>query len=219
MDVPDGFLGHWQLVPELSLYALGPPPLRGTYLIRRDGDTVQLQLRWAMPPDGPEQAIAFGGPMDGTPQPVADAGSGAGPDSFTLTRVDASTLDSAALRNGAVVAYARRVVSADGSLLAVVQEGPHPEGGRFRNFQVYRRVPPDDHGAGSVDAAAGEASWRDGGTARLAGPGSPTDTGGRQRSTAPAEALKWRTQAPRSSAVSRRNRSPELRRKPLRWTC
>ena len=65
------------------------------------------------------------------PQPVANTGSGAGPDSFTLTRVDASTLDSAALRNGAVVAYARRVVSADGSLLAVVQEGPHPEGGAF----------------------------------------------------------------------------------------
>ncbi len=38
-----------------------------------------------------------------------------------------------------MVSYARRVASADGTLLAVVQEGPQPNGGRFRNFQVYRR--------------------------------------------------------------------------------
>lgn len=54
--------------------------------------------------------------------------------------MDGRTLDSAALRGGETIAYARRVASADGSLLAVVQEGARPQGGRFRNFQVYRRV-------------------------------------------------------------------------------
>lgn len=154
MNVPDSYVGQWQLIPELSLYAVGPPPLSGTYQIVRQGDAVQVQLRWTMVPEGPEQTTAFGGPIDGTPQAIADAANGVGPDSFTVTRVDPSTLDSAALRNGAVVAYARRVVSADGHLLAVVQEGPHPDGGRVRNFQLYRRVLDEGRSAAAVTGAA-----------------------------------------------------------------
>lgn len=140
MDATDLYLGTWRLVPELSLYEAGSPPASGTYVIAAAGAEARLEVHWRMAVGEPEQSTAFGGPVDGTPValPVGAAGS-AGPDAFTLTRVDARTLDSAALRGGEVVAFARRVAAADGSLLAVVQEGPKPGGGRFRNFQVYRR--------------------------------------------------------------------------------
>lgn len=141
MDPTDRYLGTWHLVPELSLYEVGPLPASGTYVLSAADGGVRAEVRWTMVADGPEQSTAFGGPADGSPVPLPGGGAaGAGPDAFSLTRVDARTLDSAALREGVVVAYARRVASADGSLLAVVQEGPRPDGGRFRNFQVYRRA-------------------------------------------------------------------------------
>ena len=65
-----------------------------------------------------------------------------------MPRVDAWTLDSEALREGVVLAYGRRVADASGQLLAVMQEARLPDGGRLRNFQVYRRVPPAPHELG-----------------------------------------------------------------------
>jgi hypothetical protein len=138
MPDADLFLGTWELVPELSLYDWGPRPAWCTYAIRPDAGGVRVEMRYAVEPGGPEQTVAFGGPADGSPQPLG--GAAGGPDAFSLTRVDARTLDSAALRAGETLAHARRVASADGRLLAVVQEGPRPDGGRFRNFQVYRRA-------------------------------------------------------------------------------
>ncbi|GAB4160874.1 MAG: hypothetical protein Fur005_17800 [Roseiflexaceae bacterium] len=133
----DRYLGVWVLLPELSLYAHGPQPTHGIYQIMASEARVQLRIVWQMQADGPEQSTGFGGPADGTRQPLPQGG--AGPDSFSITRVDAATLDSAAWRGDQMVAYARRVVSADGSLMSVVQEGLLPDGQRFRNFQVYRR--------------------------------------------------------------------------------
>lgn len=139
MTTTDLYIGSWQLVPELSLYEFGTPPASGRYEIEHTDGGVQVRVRWTMLPNGPEQSTAFGGRVDGVPQDIPTASESA-PDAFSLTRVDERTLDSAALRAGAVVAYARRVASADGALLAVVQEGQQPSGSRFRNFQIYRRA-------------------------------------------------------------------------------
>jgi hypothetical protein len=133
----DRYLGVLELLPELSLYAYGPLPISGIYRIEASAQGIRFRITWKMQADGPEQATEFGGPADGVRQPLPQGG--AGPDSFTITRVDAATLDSAAWRGDQVIAYARRAVSADGSLMAVVQEGMLPDGQRFRNFQVYRR--------------------------------------------------------------------------------
>ncbi len=142
MAEQDAFYGSWELVPELSLYDHGEAPAGGRYEIAPgDEGGVEVSIRWTMEEGGTEHATTFGGPTDGKPVVLARAGeSGPGPDSFSITRVDERTLDSEALRKGATVAYARRVASIDGELLAVVQEGPRPDGSRFRNFQVYRRV-------------------------------------------------------------------------------
>ncbi|HEX7120987.1 MAG TPA: hypothetical protein VF178_01365 [Gemmatimonadaceae bacterium] len=134
----DRYLGTWHLIPELSLYAAGTPPQSGTYSITEaSGGTLTLRVVWRMPGDASEHATEFGGRADAVPIPIPhEPGM---PDAFTLTRIDAGTLDSAALRDGEQVAYARRAVTEDGSLMAVVQEYLTPNGQRVRNFQVYRR--------------------------------------------------------------------------------
>ena len=136
--MPDLFIGSWDLIPELSLYAVGDPPASGTYELRQEGSWIHVLVSWTTTPMGAESRLAYGGPLDGTPQPLpVRAGA---PDSMTLTRIDARTLDSAALRGTDLVAWARRRVSNDGTLLSVVQEARQPHGQIARNFQVYRRV-------------------------------------------------------------------------------
>jgi hypothetical protein len=144
MDTPmpdsDLFLGTWQLIPELSLYEFGPLPASCTYEISEHGGRLHVRMQWTMSADGLESQTEFAGPGDGTRQPVPDSGAPLPePISFSLTRVDVRTLESRAFRGDHEFAFARRVASADGELLAIVQEGHSPEGGRFRNFQVYRR--------------------------------------------------------------------------------
>lgn len=146
----DSFLGIWELVPELSLYETGRPPASGRYTISEtEPGVLALHVRWQLDPDGPVHETGFGGRADGSPiaLPAPAGGPANGPDQLTLTRIDAHTLDSAALRQGDVLASARRVASRDGSLLAVVQEQLDASGRRIRNFQLYRRIaqpPPAD---------------------------------------------------------------------------
>jgi hypothetical protein len=137
----DRFLGRWQLVPELSQYELGEPPQSGIYAVESSGGVLSVDIIWV---DGKGQAgqTSYGGPMDGSLIELEAAASGSEADThLTLTRIDGATLDSAVLLEGEVVAWARRIASADGELLSVVQAGSDPEGRPFRNFQVYRHLP------------------------------------------------------------------------------
>ncbi|HYD50975.1 MAG TPA: hypothetical protein VEA99_00055 [Gemmatimonadaceae bacterium] len=143
MSAADLFIGAWDLVPELSLYAAGSPPEAGRYVVSvTDDGRLELTARWRAVGATDWQSVTFGGAADGTRQALpasSDAPPGA-PDAFALTRVDARTLDSSAWRGERLVAYARRVASEDGALLAVVQESVAPNDVRLRNFQVYRRA-------------------------------------------------------------------------------
>jgi hypothetical protein len=133
------YVGQWLLVPELSLYAAGVPPTAGRYTIARDADgKLAVQVVWRMDGDTSDRATRFGGSADGSR--IALPPTDAGPDSFSLSHVDENTLDSAAYRGAQRLAYARRVVAGDNSLLAVVQEFLGPDGAAVRNFQVYKRA-------------------------------------------------------------------------------
>jgi hypothetical protein len=142
MSQDDRIVGTWILVPELSIYEAGIAPASGVYDIARSGDRYDFAVRWRAEAGGQEFSAAFGGPGDGSIQPLdVLAGAPVGtPDAMTVTRVDEATLDSEAISEGRVVAYARRRVSADGSLLSVVQEVRLPDGRGPRNFQIYRRA-------------------------------------------------------------------------------
>lgn len=135
MPSSDLYLGTWELVPELSLYEFGPLPASCTYEVIESDAGVRVDMRWSMEPGGEEFRQEFGGPADGSRRVLDEAGAV----SFSLTRVDARTLESRAFRGEEEFAFARRVASRDGELLAIVQEGRRPDGTTFRNFQVYRR--------------------------------------------------------------------------------
>jgi hypothetical protein len=134
------YMGAWELVPELSLYEFGPKPESCIYEIGIGGGGIRVVISWRMHPEGAESVTEFSGRPDGSVQRVSGSPPRGAPTEFSLTHVDAQTLDSAALLDGKVVASARRVASADGNLLAIAQEGAKPDGGRYRNFQVYRRM-------------------------------------------------------------------------------
>lgn len=131
----DRFLGSWRLIPELSLYQFGDSPRSGEYTLREEGGVLHVTIAW-VDGKGEPGATQYGGPMDGSEIELEAEGSPV----LTLTRVDGQTLDSAVHSGGEQVAWARRVASADGALLAVVQTGKDPEGRPFRNFQVLRRI-------------------------------------------------------------------------------
>lgn len=140
------------------MYAAGSPPLSGTYtILEPTPGQLRLHVSWQSEPGVAIKSMEFGGPSDGTasalPLPAGVTEPVAGmPDALTLTRVDEATLDSAALSAGQIVAYARRIASADGQLLAVVQETVFDGGQRARNFQVYRRTA----GPSGQDASRGQ---------------------------------------------------------------
>ena len=127
------FAGRWELIPELSFYEQGEAPETGIYRIDVDGETVSFTIEWTV--DGQDLSIAFGGPMDGELHP-APAPEGA---EVSYTRVDASVLESTLVVGGTRLAFARRQVSGDGILMAVLQENTDPDGSKVRITQVYRR--------------------------------------------------------------------------------
>lgn len=129
------YLGRWELVPELSLYASGETPRQGTYVLEATADGVSVTIEW-VDAEGEAGAATYGGPIDGSEIELEAPGN----PRLTLTHVDETTLDSAVFVDGAEVAWAQRRASRDGELLAVVQSGRTPAGEPFRNFQVYRRA-------------------------------------------------------------------------------
>lgn len=129
--------GSWQLIPELCIYQSGNVPASGLYAIEREGNTVQFRIDW-VDADGTAHDAAFGGRADGSRQPVAEGS----PAEFAIER-NGDALDSSVYLAGEQIAWARRQVSADGSLLSTVQRGMDAEGGTYLNFQVYRRATTD----------------------------------------------------------------------------
>ena len=132
----DLFLGTWDLLPELCLYDEGTPPDQADYEIGRAGGGLRLRITWRPAGSASSLSTGFGGPDDGTVQPVEGQ---AGVTGLSLLRIDDRTLDSTAWNEDAVVSSARRVASADGTLLVVRQVVPGAGGGSVQTFQVYAR--------------------------------------------------------------------------------
>lgn len=134
------YAGRWILIPELCLYEENQPPRSGVYHIAVAADRVHIALAWETM-EGTSHKIDFGGPIDGSLQPT-----GTTPVTHSsFHHIDELTLDSSAYSGDTRIAYARRRVSADGTLLVTVQENRRPDGSTFRNFQVYRReAPPNE---------------------------------------------------------------------------
>ena len=129
----NNYEGVWELLPELSFYQEGSSPEEGRYEIGLKEENVDFSVSWVI--DGEPGSVGFSGPLDGKLHPSDIA-----PDSeVSFTRVDENTLESAFVVAGTQIAFARRQVSRDGVLMAVLQENRKPDGSSVRITQVYKR--------------------------------------------------------------------------------
>lgn len=133
---PQRFVGTWQLDPTQSRYEFGHPPKQGTLVFHIDGQHLRYSMDWVTATD---QALTLTMEVlpDGQAHPYADNPAVA--DATRYTMINAFTLDSEAIKQGQVVAYARRIISSDGQTMAIVQSGKTPTGEAFNNHSVYHR--------------------------------------------------------------------------------
>jgi len=129
------FIGIWHLDPNECQYERGLPPRQGTYRIEAEGDLLVFTATW-ISHDGSENSVAYRSASDGQPHPfenplVADA--------LLTTVTDLPSLDTATLKHGVVIAFARRELSEDQNSLIVSQSFVTPEGGSFTNVARYRK--------------------------------------------------------------------------------
>ena len=132
----DPFLGIWQLIPDKSNYNHGDPPIGGNYTIEIQGDGYAFHIEWETF-YGAWSEIKYIVVPDGQDHHYDDPNIA---DTISMTRIDEHTLDSDAKKGGRVIAHARRTLSDDLREMTVVQSGPLPEGGTFKNLSVYRRI-------------------------------------------------------------------------------
>lgn len=129
------YTGNWVLIPELSFYEVGEPPLWGKYSISVENAEASIVIDWA-DSEGEIQSISLGGPIDGKFYPSETDKSLL----VAFEQVDDLTLDSRVQLNGTDVAYARRRSSEQGDLLATLQIGTDENGNNNRTTQVYRKA-------------------------------------------------------------------------------
>ena len=131
----DAFLGTWIMQPEQNDYQFGNPPQQGSYKIETEGDGYLVTMDW-MTADGKEMTMSYNAIPDGKEYPTDPA---TGVDTMSMTRISDNVLDSAAMKDGVVVAYGTRILSEDENTMTVKQSGKTPNGQEFINTSVYLR--------------------------------------------------------------------------------
>jgi len=131
----DAFLGTWIMQPELNEYEFGTPPQQGSYIIETDGEGYLVTMDWITADDN-KMNISYNAIPDGKEYPTDPA---TGVDTMSMTRISDKVLDSDAKKDGAIVAYATRILSEDENTMTVKQSGKTPDGQKFVNTSVYVR--------------------------------------------------------------------------------
>jgi hypothetical protein len=128
------FLGKWTLSTKESIYQLGQPPDKGTYLIEDEGDKIKVTMDWTAV-DGKSFHQLYFGVLDGEDHPYHD-----NPmiDSMSMTLVSNRRMDSDAKKDGEVVSYATRELSEDGHVMTITMMN-YTLTGTFTNVAIYKR--------------------------------------------------------------------------------
>lgn len=131
----DGFLGKWQMQPELSAYEVGEPPQSGTYEIVQDGHKLTFIMDWV---DAKDQAqhMAYSEICDGQFHPYTDAPIA---DEICLILKSDTVLESTARLASEVKLAATRTLVA-GNKLKVTMSANLPDGTPFSNHSLYIKL-------------------------------------------------------------------------------
>lgn len=133
MAKAEKYNGRWLLIPELSIYQRGEPPLSGLYVISTESDKVNFTIQWTDASNS-SHTLEFGGQANGEKQ----ASNTPGVSHVSYEKIDNLILDSTAYDGERKLLYARRAASKDGGILSVVQV-IYADDEAYSNFQVYKR--------------------------------------------------------------------------------
>jgi len=133
------FLGTWRLDTSACAYEVGEPPLEGIYRIEEDGEGLLFVAEWVTRA-GEAKQVQYRSMPDGRPHPFENP---AVLDELITKVSPGPSLDTSSLKGGKVVAFATRVLSADGQAMTVTQSGTTSAGQAFSNVSLYRRVISD----------------------------------------------------------------------------
>jgi hypothetical protein len=130
----DPFIGAWELDPESLDYRHGRPGRRATYII----EALPVGLQFSLDgddPDGKPMRFTYGGELDGRDQPLP------GTDAIlVLIRHDERNIESILKRDGKVVDRWTRELLPDLNTIRLTQHGVKPDGTKFQNVSLYRRI-------------------------------------------------------------------------------
>ena len=130
----DPFVGTWELDPESLDYQHGRPGRRATYTI----EPLPVGLQFTLDgddADGEPMKFTYGGELDGSEHPLP------GTDAvLVLTRYDERNIESALKRGGKVADRWTRELLPDLNTIRIIQHGVKPDGSKFQNVSLYRRV-------------------------------------------------------------------------------
>jgi hypothetical protein len=129
----DPAIGTWTLNVEKSKFTPGPGPKSGTRTYAQTADGVALTYSGVAADGSPisgQSTFKYDGkdyPMTGSPDF----------DTISLKRVNATTVKSVQKKNGTVIGWTTRSVSAHGKVLTLSSKGKNAKGAPFHSVAVY----------------------------------------------------------------------------------
>jgi hypothetical protein len=132
----DNGLGTWLFVPEKSTYESGPAPKESKRQWVAKGDTVQF-LHDGRSADGKVFHTEFTAKYDNRAVPFIG---GTLYNSVALKVINPNVVEQTFFLDGKVTVRASRTISADGKSMTIDSRGQKPDGSKFRNLLVYRRL-------------------------------------------------------------------------------
>jgi hypothetical protein len=132
----DRGIGTWEFVPEKSRYESGPAPRKSVREWIARGERVEFRHQ-GVSADGKAFATSFTAGYDGQPATVSGSGRY---DKVRLRLLDDSTVEQIFTLRGEVTVETIRRISADGQEMVIEAKGSNPNGERFFNRLVYRRI-------------------------------------------------------------------------------
>jgi len=130
---PDPAIGTWVLNVEKSKFTPGPGPKSATRTYTQTADGIELTFS-GVAADGSAMSGKSTFKYDGKDYPITGTPDY---DTLTLKRVNATTVKSVQKKDGKVVGWTTRTVSAHGKVLTLSSKGKNAQGAAIHSVAVY----------------------------------------------------------------------------------
>ena len=134
-SAPDPAIGTWTLNVAKSKFSPGPAPKSATRTYAQTPDGIALTFS-GVAADGSPTSGSSTFKYDGKEYPITGSPDY---DTLVLKRVNGTTVKSLLKKDGKVIGYTTRTVTAHGKVLTLSSSGKDAKGARFHQIAVYDR--------------------------------------------------------------------------------